>query len=328
MIRPAGRTGAVLAALLAVLVLAGCARDARPAGADVGATRVVEHVMGSTEVPAEPQRVVLAFPAFLDTALEVGVVPVAAPRSRSGFPAYLGSETAQIADLGAYDEGDIDPERIGQQNPDLILFNQSPDQELDIARYEQLNAIAPAVPIETGQQNFRHVAEQVAEALGRTDQLREAAARYEDRVERVREALAAVPEADLPVSLVRLRADHVRVMTANNDAGQVIASVGLNHAPPIPGAELTGGAAGTKHLFYETSLELLPEALGDYVFAYSSEDDVLESATRLPVWQTIPAVQQGTMFEVDFEVWMRGQGYRATHAMLDDLTSAYGVQVD
>lgn len=328
MTRSGRRAVAAVTALVALVVLSGCARDERPTGADAGATRVVEHVMGSTEVPADPQRVVLAFPAFLDTALEVGVVPVAAPRSRSGFPAYLGTDGADIADLGAYDEGGVDTERIGQQDPDLILYNQPAGRELDTARHEQLNAIAPAVPILTGEQDFRRVAAQVAEALGRADRLAESAAAYEERLARVRAALAEVPDAARPVSLIRILDDHVRVMTEGMDSGRVMTEAGLTMAPLIPGARLTGGAGGANQLYYETSLELLPEALGDYVFAYSTEGGVLEAATRLPVWQTIPAVQQGTLFEVDFEVWMRGQGYRAANTILDDITKAYGVRVD
>jgi ABC-type Fe3+-hydroxamate transport system substrate-binding protein len=53
---------------------------------------------------------------------------------------------------------------------------------------------------------------------------------------------------------------------------------------------------------------------------------VLENVTTLPVWKLLPAVQKGRVFDVDFEAWMRGQGYLALGAVVDEIAAAYGVE--
>jgi iron complex transport system substrate-binding protein len=108
-------------------------------------------------------------------------------------------------------------------------------------------------------------------------------------------------------------------MLAGTNAGVALDAVGLTFAEPLPGAEVGEGG------YYETSLELLPEATGDLAFVYSTDEGVVDNVTTLPVWQEVPAVQVGRVVEVDFESWMRGQGYLALDAILDDVAATYGV---
>src|SRR3546814_13000668 len=76
--------------------------------------------MGSTEVPAEPERVVVLDSSFLDASLALGVTPVAATEAiaGSGMPAYLGDAVTDMEVVGLIEEPD--PEAIAGQRPDLI----------------------------------------------------------------------------------------------------------------------------------------------------------------------------------------------------------------
>ncbi|GAA2240879.1 iron-siderophore ABC transporter substrate-binding protein [Herbiconiux moechotypicola] len=318
---PARRALAPVAlAAAAGLLLAGCARDERPTDtAGDGATYTVEHELGTTEIPVDYDRVAVTFTALADSAIAVGVVPVAAPKSFSGFPAYLGIDDSEVASLGDSDS-EIDIELMGAQEPDLILMNMESGTAIEDTDYEQLSQVAPTVPIITGEQNPVKVAEQVAVALDRVEEMAEVAAAYETHATAVREALAEVPAAALPVSQVRLRPDHVRMMMEGTNAGVAMVDAGLVFEEPI--AEVEDGG------YYEISLELLPEATGDYVFVYSTDEGVLENVQTLPIWQEVPAVQNGTVFDVDFEAWMRGQGYLALNEVLDEIAAAYGVTAD
>jgi len=163
------------------------------------------------------------------------------------------------------------------------------------------------------------VAEQVGAALNRSEQMAEVAAAYDARAAELKTLLAEVPAAQQTVSQVRLRPDHVRIMMGATNAGVAMVDAGLTFAEPIAPVE-DGG-------YYEISLELLPEATGDYVFVYSTDEGVLENVLTLPIWQEVPAVQAGTAFEVDFEAWMRGQGYLALNTVLDEIAAAYGVDL-
>jgi iron complex transport system substrate-binding protein len=177
------------------------------------------------------------------------------------------------------------------------------------------------VPIVTGQHDFEKVAQQVGRALNREAQMGDVKRGYDERSAAVAAELSAIPAAQLPVSQLRLREDNVRVMMETSNAGRVMAAAGRTFQPMLPGAEMNTETGA----FYETSLELLPEAIGEHVFVFSTDEGVLEKTTPMPVWQQLSAVRNGTVHEVDFEPWMRGQGYLAAHAVLDDIEAAYGV---
>lgn len=89
--------------------------------ADGAGPRLVEHVMGTTEVPADPERVVVLDTPHLDTALSLGVTPVGSVQSdvAEGLPAYLGGRTEGIEIVGTIEEPDL--EAISALDPDLIL---------------------------------------------------------------------------------------------------------------------------------------------------------------------------------------------------------------
>jgi iron complex transport system substrate-binding protein len=91
------------------------------AAARTADTRTVTHDRGETEVPAEPQRVVVLDSPHLDAALSVGVTPVGSAQSSvdEGLPAYLGDRTEGIDIVGTIEEPDL--EAIAALDPDLIL---------------------------------------------------------------------------------------------------------------------------------------------------------------------------------------------------------------
>lgn len=309
--------GAVALAATAALMFSGCARDERPVTEAAGDTFTVEHQFGETEVPVDYSRVAVTFVALMDSTVAVGVTPVASPQSFVGFPEYLPVDGSDVVSLGESDS-DVDIEAIGAESPDLILMHVDRDAVVSDTQYEALSEIAPTVPIITGEQDPRGVAEQVAVALDKVDEMQAVADEYDAHAAEVREKLAAIPEAALTVSQVRLRPDHVRMMMEETNAGIAMVDLGLTFKEPVEGAELDGG-------FYETSLELLPEATGDTVFVYSTDEGVLENVESLPIWQLLPAVQNNRVHDVDFETWMRGQGYLALTAVVDEIAAAYGV---
>lgn len=97
---------------IAALVVAAACGDSSNTDGDAKATRTVTHTMGTTEVPAEPKRVVVLDTGELDTAITLGVVPIGAVRAPvdDGLLDYLGDQTAEIKLVGA----------IAQPNLELI----------------------------------------------------------------------------------------------------------------------------------------------------------------------------------------------------------------
>jgi iron complex transport system substrate-binding protein len=290
------------------------------AAAHAQETYTVEHKFGTAEIPVDYERVVVSALRVLDSALAAGVVPVAAPRSAQGHPDYLPETADAITDLGT-DEENIDLELIAAQDPDLIIIHIDDDETPEEVNYEALSRIAPTVTILAGRHNFEDAAAQIGRALNREAEIAAVKADYDARTAKIAANLAATPFASETFSMPRLMPDHIRVMMDMSNPGRVLRAAGLTIAPLPEGSELIGAAGA----YYEASLEILPEAMGDNLFVFSTHDGVLEEQTALPIWQEIPAVQAGKAYPVDYRSWMIGQGYYAAHSILDDAEAALGL---
>ena len=133
----------------------GAASGAPSAAAPVGAYPVtIDHKYGSTEITAEPQRVVLVGLNEQDAMLALGKVPVATSNfldvEGGIFPwaeAALGGAPKPVL----IDQTDGIPyEQVAGQNPDLIvgLYSGLTDEQ-----YATLSRIAPTVAQPAGQEN-------------------------------------------------------------------------------------------------------------------------------------------------------------------------------
>jgi iron complex transport system substrate-binding protein len=120
--------------LFTILLLAG-------ALASPVAAREITHAMGVTDVPDNPQRVVILTNEGTEALLYLGVVPVGAAQSWSGDPWYdhIAAPLADTVALGT--ELAVNLEILATLEPDLILGTKVRQEAI----YPQLSAIAPTV---------------------------------------------------------------------------------------------------------------------------------------------------------------------------------------
>lgn len=111
----------------------------------------IEHALGTTVIPAKPERVATVAWANHEVPLALGVVPVGFARANFGDDdgdGLLPWVAEKLAELGAetpvlFDEGDgIDFEAVAATDPDVILAAYS---GLSQADYDTLSQIAPVV---------------------------------------------------------------------------------------------------------------------------------------------------------------------------------------
>jgi ABC-type Fe3+-hydroxamate transport system substrate-binding protein len=125
------------------LILTACGGTAEPGKTtpsdDAAFPRTVEHAMGQTEIPQQPERVVVLDTGELDTALSLGVTPVGAVTTAvsDGFLSYLAEDAADVEVVGTIAEPNL--EAIAALRPDLILSNRTRHEDL----YDELSQIAP-----------------------------------------------------------------------------------------------------------------------------------------------------------------------------------------
>ena len=308
-LRPSPRP--LAAGLLAMAVLTACGDDGDSAGAageggsDSSATRTVEHSMGTTEVPTDPQRVVTLDSPHLDTALALGITPVGSVQSdvAEGLPSYLGDRTEGIEVVGTIEEPDL--EAIAALEPDLILSSAVRHEAI----YEQLDGIAPTVFTEY-QDGWEAMVGTTADALNRADDGEELLDEYRARAEEVGEEVGA---SGARASIVRFLPDETRVYGPDTFSGSILTDIGF----ALPDLEFD------EYSMAYLSAEQISLADADVLFAttYGAPEETTRGSVSA-LWGGLSAVQSSCQFDVEDSEWMLGIGPIGAGIVVEDVQAA------
>jgi iron complex transport system substrate-binding protein len=266
--------------------------------------RTVEHGMGKSCVPFQPQRVVVI--GELDNVIALGVKPVGAITFDTGeFPKYLGDKTQGIQKVGTYSQPSL--EKILLLKPDLIIGSTWNDAGL----YNQLSRIAPTVFVETNDNlRWKDWFRKEAETLGKTQEAEQLIQQYEQRVQRFRQAMGdRLPTTK--ISVVNFWQDNVRIYMKRSFSGQILQEVGL----PRPAAQ------DKDKIWERVSLELIPSMDGDAIFLLLGDHNVskLKQFQQHPLWSKLQPVKAQKVYEVDGYLWIAGWSITSANLILDDL---------
>ncbi|SNS15501.1 iron complex transport system substrate-binding protein [Geodermatophilus pulveris] len=304
------RLRSLTTALIAATALSACGTAAEDTADDTSEaaqattapeTRSVTHVLGTTEVPADPQRVVTLDTPHLDTALSLGLTPVGSVQSdvATGLPAYLGDRAQGIELVGTIEEPEL--EAVAALEPDLILSSSVRHEQI----YDQLSAIAPTVFTDYTD-GWRAMFTTTADTLGRAADGEEALAGYDARAEEVG---AAVGAAGATASIVRFLPDETRIYGPETFSGSVLTDVGFG----LP--EL----AYDEYSMAYVSAEQIDQADADVVFSTAYGDPAATTqASVTAVWDFLEAVPD-CAFAVDDDEWMLGIGLIGAENVLSDV---------
>ncbi|WP_354524594.1 iron-siderophore ABC transporter substrate-binding protein [Mycolicibacterium sp. 624] len=291
-----------------------CAPD--PAPLDDGPDRrEVRHAAGSTEVPADPQRIVVLSGDQLDALCALGlqsrIVAAAVPDGIQSQPSYLGTVVHEVPAVGERTAPDLDAIRAA--TPDLILGSES----LTPQDFGPLSEIAPTVFTGPPGSAWRDTLRTVAEATGRGG----AASRLIEGFDTAATDTGNQNDAThFQASVVRLTDKTLQVYGREDFAGSVLTAAGADR----PAAQRF-----TDKPYLEISISNLSDADfsaadGDIVYlsfdsptARAHAPEVLESAA----WRRLSAANDNRVFAVNDEVWHTGQGIIAARGILDDLRS-------
>lgn len=287
---------------LALLALAGAAFAQADAATCDG--RLIEHAMGTSCVPLEPQRVVVLDTGELDSALALGVKPVGAVSAFAdgGFPEYLGERTEGIELVGTIAEPNL--EAILALHPDLILSSRLRHEAI----YDQLSQIAPTVFTETVGVVWKENLLANGESLGKRDAAEALLAGYDARLAELRAALGELPT----VSIVRFLPGQVRIYLSESFIGTIIEDAGL----PRPVSQQAEEFA----LYVDREGIVLMDADVMFVTTYGpAEATGFEQFRNDPLWQALGVVREGEVHFVPDAYWMLGIGPIAADLVVDDL---------
>ncbi|MGR3436467.1 MAG: ABC transporter substrate-binding protein [Shimia sp.] len=275
----------------------------------------ITHAMGTTDVPDDPQRVVVLTNEGTEAVLALGVQPVGAAKSWLGEPWYphIADAMGEAVNLGK--ESAINLELVAALQPDLILANKQRHEEI----FPQLSAIAPTVVSERLRGDWRKNFELYADALGRSDAGDAALAEFEAEVAALAAALGDATSEE--VSVIRFLPTQIRIYQKDSFSGFVLEQVGFAR-PAIQDVD---------EFAIRTGKESIPDMDGDRIFHFTWEtgngegDAAREDAMADPLWQALEAVQAGKVHSVSDPIWNTAGGILAANLMLDDIASIYGV---
>ena len=295
--------------ILVVVAIAACNNNtSKPNAVLTENCRVIQHAMGETCVPLDPQRIVVLGPIMLEAVLALDQRPVGSPLSF--VPPFIDKEG--IVDLG--DSDAINLERIVALKPDLILgttYTSPP--------YSQLSQIAPTVLVD-----FEHSGEWkehfafAGEVLGKSAEVERVMSDYYQRAKELQEQIDSNSNE---VSIVRIYPTHINLYTKSGFIGTVLEDAGLSR-PPSQDLNLEETKAlADNPIQYTISKEVIDKADGDAIFVIVEDsdekiDEMLASLKADPLWSKLNAVQKGKVYEVG-DYWI-GTGAIAANAVLDD----------
>ncbi|SHL44324.1 iron complex transport system substrate-binding protein [Pseudonocardia thermophila] len=287
-----------IAAILATaaLLLAGCGGgSAEPAPTPEEDTRTVTHALGTTEIPASPQRIASASITMTGPLLGLDAPVIAtattAPNTSVAdangfFKAWAGVAAQRgVVPLGG---PEVPIEAVAGQRPDLIVGSAVGADAVTPEVYNRLSQIAPTIVFDHSGVGWTELSATLGAALGREEQAEAAEAEFTARVK----------ELDLdtshPAVALTVVPDGLNVFTPESAQGKLLISLGLT--VPTVEASGTGGLSGSdKRRDVVSVAHERAGSLGDATLYIVNAEaaDVERFRSSYPVLAALPAFTEG-----------------------------------
>ena len=269
--------------------------------------------MGETEVPENPEKVVILTNEGTEALLAMGITPVGAVQSWLGDPWYdhIKDDMKDVEVVGT--ESEVNLEAVAALKPDLIIGNKLRQEDI----YDQLNAIAPTVYSETLKGDWQENFEFYAKALNLEDKGKEVMTAYNDRIDSMSQELG--DQLDKKISVVRFLAGQTRIYYKDSFSGVILDQLGF--ARPE--------SQQKEDFAEEVTKERIPEMDGDelFYFTYDAGDgdanSTAEEWTNDPLWNNLQVVKDGNVHEVSDAIWNTSGGVLSANLMLDDIEEIF-----
>ena len=267
-------------------------------------TREVETVRGAVSVPADPQRILVLNPAIAGSVYALGfdvlgvVQSTRAPTEEGYSSVWAEPARAAGTEVLAWNFEGFNFEEILGYEPDLIVAGgQGRPGFLADAAYDQLNAIAPTVFVDTTPTTWQNEIAYLAEILDRHDEASAAITTYENRVAEVGAAIAL--PAQPTVFMLSIEVDNPYFLPDDTATPLLFADVGFELDPVS--ARFPDAEAASTGDSVQVSPELATEAFSAptiVLVPWSAESATIADLEADPILSRLPAVEANNVHVV------------------------------
>ncbi|WP_227719446.1 siderophore ABC transporter substrate-binding protein [Yersinia proxima] len=178
---------ALFSSLLALTaVLTGC--DNSSATPEETSKISIEHAQGTTQVPLNPQKVIILNPSVLDTADALNIKVAGVPQTSTHLPEFL-SKYAGSEYLNAGTLFEPDYEALSQAKPDLIIAGGRAQDA-----YDKLSAIAPTIALDIDPKHFTQSltqrTDQLASIFGKEEEAKTLLGKFTSQIDAIKQKSA------------------------------------------------------------------------------------------------------------------------------------------
>ncbi|WP_078394291.1 ABC transporter substrate-binding protein [Shouchella patagoniensis] len=272
-------------------------------------TTVTDGSGNEITIPENPERIVGSY--LEDPLVTLGITPVLqwSVANRSSTQVYLESYLEGIDPIDSL----LPLEGLMEAEPDLIF---APGEEsLASGDFEQYNQIAPTYVIDsetTG--DWRATLMEIGDVLGKEDVANEALSDYDEHVEQVKNDLTEAI-GDSKVAALWVIGGKYFIVAPTVASGAVLFE-DLELTPANVIADLPEDVDAH---WNPISLEALAKMDADYLFLIDSDPESIESLKSESVWSTIPAVEQGNIYDISGSSSWLYNGFQANSQTIDSV---------
>lgn len=272
----------------------------------------ITHDLGTTEVPDNPQRIVVLEYSFVDTLAAIGVVPVGIADDNdrpSIVPAYTEIIGDDWTSVGLRREPSL--EIIASLNPDLIIADTSRHE----AVYGALSEIAPTIVFDSLTGTYEvalDAAKTIAHALGKDAEIDARLAEHTTKMDGYKAEIGDV--SGWSAQFIVDNGQGIFLHSPVSYNGSLLAWFGFKSNMPTPDGHTYPEA------IVNTSLEQLSEINPQIIIRGKYTDPGLTDSWKgQPLWENVAAVQKGNVYDVIAHNWSRLRGVLASEVSAANL---------
>ncbi|MEQ8376614.1 ABC transporter substrate-binding protein [Roseibium aggregatum] len=280
--------------------------------ASAAQARVITHELGTTDVPDNPQRIVVLELSFIDALASVGISPVGIAddnhRDRV-IPAYTDIIGDAWTSVGTRKTPSF--EVIASLQPDLIIADTSRHSGI----YDVLSEIAPTIVLDSITGDYHDAVDSmslIGEAVGKPEEMAERVAQHRAAMAGFAEQIRNAGGYSAQFGVANAKALYLH--SPSSYVGSLLESFGFK-------SNMTPSEGGSyDDTYVQTSLEQLSEIDPDILILGKYSDPAATDAwTGEPLYEGLTAVKNGNVYEVVAHNWSRLRGMLAAEMLAADL---------